>query len=443
MSAIAACQLVSGIADLDIVDDAGGDARAADATADTAASGDSTVEAAPDVTAETAADTGPETAADGPVPVDGGPDADAGPEAGPDAADAAEGGNPPDAADAADAGDASDAADASDAGDASDGPVEGGCQFGWQCPAGACTAGVCVEPPSCQGVAPTCGPGGNEDCCKSIVVPAGDGGVTFFRSFDPPNYTDASTPATLAGPFALDKFEVTVERFEKFVAQFSGAQPASGAGAYPPVPGTGWDPSWPLPASQAALISAVTTCPQPFAPTSGTTTSTPHLPMNCVEWYIAFAFCAWDGSRLPTEAEWNFAAAGGAAQRMFPWLVGPPQIDSTYAWYNCTGPGGTMEPGGGAGPCTGGGPFVVGSESPKGDALWGHVDMAGSMMEPTLDYSGPYPVPCTNCVDTTANPSRVYRGGSFVDPPPTLDTGYRSGVGPTFNGANLGIRCAR
>jgi formylglycine-generating enzyme required for sulfatase activity len=296
------------------------------------------------------------------------------------------------------------------------------------------------------GLAKTCGPSGNEDCCESITIQVADSGVTYYRSFDGMNYMDMSNPATLAGPFALDKFEVTVERFESFIAAYQGAQPTTGSGGYPPMAGTGWQSTWPYPASQSALVSSVssitTACGQPFAPASGTPT-TPHLPMNCVDWYLAFQFCAWDGSRLPTEAEWNFVAAGGTLARIYPWLVGPPQIDSTFAWYNCTGMG-TMEPDGGAGTCMPpSSPPAVGS-FPKGDAVYGQADMAGSMLEPTMDFFGSYPNPCFNCVNTSsASGERVYRGGSWMDPPPNLDDGYRSGVTPTSGGSNTGIRCAR
>ena len=56
--------------------------------------------------------------------------------------------------------------------------------------------------------------------------------------------------------------------------------------------------------------------------------------MNCIDWYTAYAFCIWDGGRLASEAEWNFAAAGGSEQRYYPW--GDASLDPTLASYGCT-----------------------------------------------------------------------------------------------------------
>ena len=44
----------------------------------------------------------------------------------------------------------------------------------------------------------------------------------------------------------------------------------------------------------------------------------PRLAMNCLTWYEAAAFCAWDGARLPSAVEWEYAATGGDQQLPYP-----------------------------------------------------------------------------------------------------------------------------
>jgi formylglycine-generating enzyme required for sulfatase activity len=138
-------------------------------------------------------------------------------------------------------------------------------------------------------------------------------GGTFNRS------NDAAYPATVSG-FVLDRFEVTVGRFRRFVEAYPGSKPAAGAGRHPLIEGSGWDAGWDsnLPADAEALKRAVK-CHSTYQTWTDEADEHERLPMNCLSWYLAFAFCAWDGGRLPTEAEWNYAAAGGDEQRAYTW----------------------------------------------------------------------------------------------------------------------------
>ncbi|WP_437973425.1 SUMF1/EgtB/PvdO family nonheme iron enzyme [Sorangium sp. So ce295] len=304
------------------------------------------------------------------------------------------------------------------------------------CPAEApvCSGRACTTPPSCEGLPSTCGPGESESCCASAVVPGG----TFDRG------NDAAYPATVSD-FRLDRFEVTVGRFRRFFEAYPGSQPAADAGAHPGIQGSGWNPAWSseLPPDAAALQAAVMCNPDNADMRTWTEAAgaQEHLPMNCVSWYVAFAFCAWDGGRLPTEAEWNYAAAGGDEQRQYPWS-NPPEsttIDASYASYDCresTAPG-----------CTFQSDFSdivhVGSRSPKGDGRWTQADLGGSMREWMLDGYGTYPAECVDCANLADTSNRVVRSGSSFGTPSYLLTSERVSVAPSAPYYSLGVRCAR
>jgi len=214
----------------------------------------------------------------------------------------------------------------------------------------------------------------------------------------------------------LNRFEVTVARFRTFIAAGQGtsaAPPRPGSGAHPKVPDSGWQASFnsQLLPTTATLTAAVTDCagfPNATYAPAGVISSN-NLPMNCVTAFEAFAFCAWDGGRLPTIAELE-RATRGTSQRAFPW--GAQAIDSTRMFY-CSSKDA------GAGPCsapdTQGGMLPVGSRNP-GIGEFGHLDLFGSMREYTLDLWTPLANPCTDCVQLDASAtSRGTLGGSWSD----------------------------
>jgi len=297
---------------------------------------------------------------------------------------------------------------------------------------------------SCVGLGSTCGASGTSPCCESPVVPGG----TFFRSYDvgtDARYTNMTNPATVSD-FRFDTYEVTVRRFRQFVNAGMGTQqqpPSADAGARR-LNGManqgGWDPTWNanLTTDTTALVNAVK-CSPDYQSWTNLPGANEDLPMNCLTWFEAFAFCVWDGGFLPTEAEWNYAAAGGDEQRAYPWSSPPSSlaIDCSYANYFIDMPAGMHCVGGGLGAMN-----RVGSESPKGDGKYGQADLAGNAWEWTLDwYQATYPNPCDDCVVLAPGSDRVFRGGNFFFDAISLRGAFRfRGLSRSFD---LGVRCAR
>ena len=324
------------------------------------------------------------------------------------------------------------------------------------CVGGTCTA----RPPSCQADGDgltNCG-AARESCCTSPQVAA----ETYYRT-----YTNDGTGATgLADPanvstFRLDKYDVTVGRFRQFVAAWnSGWQPPAGSGKHNHLNGglgienggtpgtyeTGWvttDTSKIAP-TNANLACGDTNLDPQFAATWTTTPGVQEtLPINCVNWWESFAFCIWDGGFLPSEAEWECAAAGGNQQREYPWGTTAPGGANGDAIYSCFFP-----PTVGVPFCTGLANIAPVGTATLGAGLWGELDLVGEVSQWTMDWYAPtYPNPCTDCAELTTASSRVARGAYFSWVQPGLLPPYRNDGIPMVDNATgsffVGIRCAR
>lgn len=280
-------------------------------------------------------------------------------------------------------------------------------------------------------------------CCAQIEIPS--------KTFTMGTNTDSSASAdekpahkATLDTFLMDKFEVSVGRMRRFVQAFDGTLPQTNAGAHPQIPNSGWrvDYDANMPRSSANLREKINCNIGQYQTWTETAGARETMPANCVSWYVAFAFCVWDGGRLPTEAEWEVAAANGEDGLRYPWGNSTPAADK-HAVFDCLGDGVIG--------CTPNDILPIGSRI-NGANKWGHLDLAGSVWEWTLDYyDATYyqaigtcaACACNNCSNLSELTPRVIRGGGFTSTGNMLRATARASKSPISADAYTGFRCVR
>ncbi|MFH0992109.1 MAG: SUMF1/EgtB/PvdO family nonheme iron enzyme [bacterium] len=195
-----------------------------------------------------------------------------------------------------------------------------------------------------------------------------DGGTFTMGSND---YDDEKPPHQVTvRNFSIDKYEVTVAKFKQYCQATNRSMPAA--------PSWGWNDNDPV--------------------------------VN-VSWEDANAYAKWAGKRLPTEAEWEYAARGGNKSRGFKYAGSDDE--NTVAW-NTNNSGSKVHP--------------VGGKYPNELGIY---DLSGNVWEWCSDWYVSYPSGSqTNPTGSISGQNRVLRGGSWNGDSSVLRAANRVGSTP-------------
>jgi len=223
-------------------------------------------------------------------------------------------------------------------------------------------------------------------------------------------YDEKPVHTVTVSDFYIGKYEVTVSEFNEFINATNYKTDAEKKG-YSYI----WDGSW-------TKKNGVTW----KCDVKGNTRSMNEYdhPVIHVSWNDADAYCKWKGGRLPTEAEWEYAARCGNKSKGYKYS-GSNTI-SNVAWYS-----------GNSGSKT----HLVGLKQPNELGLY---DMSGNVWEWCNDWYGSYSSSSqTNPRGASSGSYRVLRGGGWYYSGSSCRVASRSLSNPDLSDSNVGFRFVR